>query len=131
MLSFFSQGCAEGWIAFKHYCYRHFPGKRPWYIAESVCIEANGHLPIVQSDEESAFLTKSFPNQNFWVGVGDCMCGKKCTVDYSKVGYSNWDTCEPKDLDEAEGCALLVKNTGKWRNEDCKETQRTICKRGA
>lgn len=95
-----------------------------------MCIEAGGHLPVVQSEDENAFLTKSFPKQNFWVGVTECLCGKKCTADYSNVRYSNWDTCEPKDLDEAKGCALMVKNTGKWQNRACGERQRTICKRG-
>ena len=124
------QGCAEGWIAFGHHCYRAFPGARPWHVAGIVCQKVGGDLPAVQSEEENAFLRKNFPEQNLWIGITECLCGKKCTVDFSKVRFSNWDTYEPKDLDEAKGCGLMEKRTGKWQNKDCKEKHNIVCKRG-
>ena len=124
------KGCDEGWIAFKHDCYRVIPGERPWNVAKAVCEIQHGNLVAVKSEEENAFINKNFSKYNLWIGIIECLCGKKCAVDFSKVKYSKWDTCEPKDLDEAKGCALIEKGTGKWQNRDCNERHHTLCKRG-
>ena len=121
--------CDKGWIAFGNHCYRLLPGARPWTVAGMVCRTAGGDLPVVQLEEENAFLRQTFSNINLWLGITECLCGKKCSVDFDKVIYSNWGTCEPKDLDEAKGCAMLEEGTGKWKNRDCGEKHNVVCKR--
>ena len=80
----------KGWIAFGDFCYREFPGPRPWGNARLICEGEHADLAVIRSDEENEFLRKTLTKHEFWVGIKKCLCGKKCAVDYGKLTDTNW-----------------------------------------
>lgn len=139
----------SGWI---HYCtdsipkaltpmachYKVLPGIRIWEDAKTECIQNNGYLLEIHSEEEANFVetnifgTESCTGPIYWLGGIKNSSKVTWVTSKSEVpvqpeqGYSKWSPGEPT-LDITGFDCMLWMSTG-WKVYTCNEPKCTICK---
>ncbi len=88
-----------------------------WANAQAFCDSAGGHLAIVNSAAENAFIANFLTTQSAYIGCSDHTNeGQWTWVDGSPVTYSNWYTDQPNNFNGAQHfCEML--NNGQWNDQ--------------
>jgi len=93
--------------SFKGHTYLAIALKTNWKEAAAMCKKMGGHLAYLETEEELAFITKTFPNLRLWVGAtdahkeGDWRWGNR-----KPVARTLWSKVEPSRL-AGENYALV------------------------
>uniref|UniRef100_W5MJ45 C-type lectin domain-containing protein n=1 Tax=Lepisosteus oculatus TaxID=7918 RepID=W5MJ45_LEPOC len=67
------QPCPERWVSFKEKCYFYSSDRLDWTASEHQCMAQGGHLVIVETEEEQAFLwekaNRRSQGDSYWIGL--------------------------------------------------------------
>ncbi len=90
-----------------------------WETAQSLSIEAGGHLAIINTEEENTLLSGFLETQAAWIGLSDKdVEGDFHWVDGSAPSYSKWYPGQPNDYGIGQDCVELLSN-GLWNDQYC------------
>ncbi|XP_071953361.1 macrophage mannose receptor 1-like [Antedon mediterranea] len=95
----------------------------------NVCADIGGHLAVITSNEENAFLVNMIEKthnskRKFYIGYVSDSSAVWSWPDSSQTNYSNWATGESN---LASACALLSLADGQWYDESCSGIYGIIC----
>ncbi|XP_067419551.1 C-type lectin domain family 17, member A-like [Emydura macquarii macquarii] len=121
--------CPPDWIWFQRSCYYFSESTKTWADAKAFCLEYTGHLVIVNTKEEQAFLVKNrVTSRVYWLGLTDQRIEAKWHwVDGSPLTLNFWSTGEPNDS-HGEDCGTMHTD-GRWNDIDCHHTDYWICEK--
>lgn len=116
--------------SFQGHTYRFVAQKRSWHVAKESAERAGGHLVVIESPKENAFVADLVSQacggapQETWIGLSnDNEAGQWTWVAGKKLKYTNWNTGEPNNTGGIENFAQLGKPTltdsaemGKWND---------------
>ena len=88
-----------------------------WNDAQSVSMANGGHLAIINSASENAYLAGLLAIQSAYIGLSDS--GTEGTfqwVDGSGLGYNNWYPGQPNDYQQNQDYVELLAN-GQWNDQ--------------
>ncbi|XP_038596413.1 LOW QUALITY PROTEIN: low affinity immunoglobulin epsilon Fc receptor [Tachyglossus aculeatus] len=115
--------CPDNWQLFQKNCYYFGEEMKTWIQAKSACLALQGHLVIIHSKEEQAFLTKKATLKGYWIGLRNSVLEEQLLwVDSSQLDYTNWNFGEPNNLGQGEDCVMMRSN-GKWNDATCRGGQ--------
>ncbi len=120
--------------AFQGHSYKYFGQRLSWKEAKLRCEQMGGHLPIVETAAENAFLDQlahqGFPTagrQGFeavWIGASDEEKeGEWKWINGAPLSYKNWLANQPNNKQEREHYAVIWLSTdpkrtsGKWSDQ--------------
>ncbi|XP_067419528.1 C-type lectin domain family 4 member G-like [Emydura macquarii macquarii] len=121
--------CPPDWMRFQRSCYYFSESTKTWADAEAFCLAYRGHLVIVNTKEEQAFLmVNRGPSRVYWLGSTDQkMEAQWHWVDGSSLTFSFWGTGEPNDS-QGEDCGSMHTD-GRWNDRNCHHTDYWICEK--
>ncbi|HUQ72680.1 MAG TPA: family 16 glycoside hydrolase, partial [Planctomycetaceae bacterium] len=84
---------------FQGHAYRFFPEQVSWRAAKSRCEQTGGHLVIIESAAENAFVAQLIEQQggtNSWIGITDASSESRWqSVSGQPLGWTNWFANNP------------------------------------
>ena len=110
--------------------YQYFEGGVSWYEAKKKCEELGGHLLVISSAEEQAYINSyvkelhqagKLTKRNIWLGA-TINNGVVTWVNGEKSSYTNWASGEPNNYGGVENCIMMYTplsegNLGFWNDE--------------
>ncbi|XP_069621603.1 regenerating islet-derived protein 4-like [Ranitomeya imitator] len=129
--------CPSGWFFYKSHCYGYFRFRLPWSEAEFECVSYGhgAHLASIIDDSEASIIGSHVaaysPNVDVWIGLHDPEQNRRWKWnDGSMYNYRSWKNGEPNNLNDAEYCGELTKETTfrQWNDAPCKEQNHFVCK---
>ncbi len=110
--------------------YQYFEGGISWYDAKKKCEELGGHLLVISSVEEQAYINSyvdelrqagKLTKLNIWLGA-TVNNGVITWVNGEKTNYTNWATGEPNNYGDVENSLMMYTslsngNLGSWNDE--------------
>jgi hypothetical protein len=100
--------------------YKFYPQRRRWKEARDRCQSLGGHLVIVDSLAENAFVADVVQKSNWqdaWIGATDeAEEGKWRNVGGELIGFTNWMPGQPNNKSDGEHYALMTNRSerGEW-----------------
>lgn len=146
--------CQPGWHKYGGFCYgffgslttdaiNYFPSliyPQTWPNAYATCSAMGATLVTIHDNNTQHYLTNKvhtgdeYSWYSFWTGLNDRGSeGGYRWSDGSPLGYTNWATTEPNDMNGAEDCAEVIilptwkGYTDKWNDQSCKSTRPYVC----
>ena len=108
--------------------YKVINQKKTWEEANSYCESLGGHLVVITSAEENAYihhLLAGWANPRCWAGgTDDSLEGNWKWVSGEEWDYTNWISGQPDDNSHNENCLQLAYSVtngiwdGKWNDAD-------------
>jgi hypothetical protein len=99
-------------VSFQGHLYQFVADHRTWKEARDECKRMGGHLVVIDSAEENAFVARLISAVGWsdaWIGITDeATEGQWLTVDSKPVSYTNWFTGQPNDKANQEHFALMT-----------------------
>ena len=118
---------ASGPVEFQGKRYQAFREVLSWHAARDRCVAEGGHLAIVRSPADQAFLIgllKAARMDAAWIGATDeKQEGDWVWVDGSKCSFNDWDQDQPNNKPPGEHYAAIVVNfqgrphNGRWSDQ--------------
>nr|XP_022311950.1 aggrecan core protein-like [Crassostrea virginica] len=115
--------CEPGWLKHEQHCYFINNTGDTWMNSKTMCEDNGGSLASIRSSEENSWIVDTFlPPWNsalctnyrwmccgYWVGGNDRDVEGTFvwTSDNSSLGFVNWHSSEPNNLDSNEDCLSL------------------------
>ncbi|KAJ7991905.1 hypothetical protein DPEC_G00288710 [Dallia pectoralis] len=65
------KSCTEGWVSHGGKCYFFSTVSLNWTQSRDQCVSMDGHLVIINSEEEQEFLYSSTMDTTHWIGLND------------------------------------------------------------
>jgi Leucine-rich repeat (LRR) protein len=113
--------------------YQVFKNVVSWQQARDNCTAQHGHLAIVRTAAEQAFLVALLKSANMdaaWIGASDERKeGDWTWIDGTKVTFADWDKGQPNNKPPGEHYAAIVLNyqgnwlNGRWSDQPAKSAQ--------
>ncbi|XP_038073435.1 mucin-17-like [Patiria miniata] len=99
-----------------------------WSEARDACASADGHLAIINSEQESLGLqaatsSLSIPSSRYWVGLVTAIGGTVAWLDGTVLTFSP----DNFEVDDDYECYTMNLGSGDWRGWDCTKTTNYIC----
>ena len=121
---------------FKNDCYRFSLEQKDWDDAEKSCIQDDGHLASVLSNDEMVFISCLQDPSSIhksWIGAKRNGNSFQWT-DGSKFDFENWSPGEPNNQGGAEDCIEFDSDPGhtvhdKWNDSPCSNKRNYVCKK--
>ncbi|EMP36986.1 Macrophage mannose receptor 1, partial [Chelonia mydas] len=134
-------GCPQNWLLFNNKCFKIFGSSEKerltWHAARTACINLEGNLASILSEEVQAFLITHFrdASTDTWIGLNDVNSEYTFLwTDGSGVYYTNWAKGFPHYRSQ-DDCVVMIKDpiveAGKWKDADCQTNKSYICQRNA
>ncbi|XP_036384637.1 C-type mannose receptor 2 [Megalops cyprinoides] len=127
--------CDAGYLLYGDHCY-HFETEtvKNWDDAQAYCINQNGNLASVHSQEEMSILTAHMTRSS-WVGLNDKASeGNFVWSDGTPTDFLLWDNNQPDNWQGNEDCVQVRgvdhSNPGHFNDQFCTSTFPFICKKG-
>uniref|UniRef100_A0A8C0J0M3 C-type lectin domain-containing protein n=1 Tax=Chelonoidis abingdonii TaxID=106734 RepID=A0A8C0J0M3_CHEAB len=136
-------GCPQNWFLFNNKCFKIFGSSEneslTWHAARTACINLEGNLASIPSEEVQAFLITHLKDASTdtWIGLNDVNSEYTFLwTDGSGVYYTSWAKGFPNYRSEVNvDCVVMIKDpieeAGKWKDEDCQMNKSYICQRNA
>ena len=128
--------CESGWTMFKNDCYKFSLEAKDWDEAEKICVQDNGHLASILSNDEMVFISclqDPAAVHKTWIG------GKKNGnsfnwTDGKEFEFENWKVGQPNNQGGAEDCIEFNSDPGqshheKWNDAPCSNKRNYVCKK--
>ncbi|XP_070595651.1 CD209 antigen-like protein C isoform X2 [Erythrolamprus reginae] len=119
--------CPFSWKRHRKDCYYFSIQKTNWTNALLNCINREGYLVSISSDEEQDFLRKNIHKVDYWLGISDLEGQWKWKGSGMQVETSFWDRGEPTK-DEHKHCGIMHP-IGTWASAVCSAHKRWICQK--
>ncbi len=88
-----------------------------WSVADLVCQANGGHLAIINSQAENAFLASQIIAPAAYIGLSDIASeGNFTWVDGTPISYAPWYPGQPNNYNNAQDVVELL-NTGQWNDQ--------------
>ncbi|XP_038062768.1 neurocan core protein-like [Patiria miniata] len=133
------EGCDEGWIPFREFCF--FPGAASlsWSDARQDCRQRGGDLAVITDKPTNDFVKQNRASSaHNWIGLHDPRPDLAPTDERQFVwtdgkspdyyGFSKWKTGQPNNADGNEDCVVFVR-TGDWVDKPCHLLKLYVCQR--
>ncbi|XP_039608036.1 perlucin-like protein isoform X1 [Polypterus senegalus] len=127
--------CLVGWVHFRSKCYFFSTNEMTWQSSHSECMAERGHLVIIESAEEQAFLKNEINvtggnNKGYWIGLSDQESEDKFLwVDNRRLNpkYSFWG--KGYSNNQSEDCVQIGINGNwdDWHISTCETPRKRIC----
>uniref|UniRef100_A0A8C4W867 Mannose receptor C-type 1 n=1 Tax=Gopherus evgoodei TaxID=1825980 RepID=A0A8C4W867_9SAUR len=136
-------GCPQNWFLFNNKCFKIFGSSEneslTWHAARTACINLEGNLASIPSEEVQAFLITHLKDASTdtWIGLNDVNSEYTFLwTDGSGVSYTSWAKGFPNyrsevNVDCKRSLNHFDKEAGKWKDEDCQMNKSYICQRNA
>ena len=121
---------------FKNDCYKFSLEAKDWDDAEKICVQDNGHLASILSNDEMVFISclqDPAAVHKTWIG------GKKngnsfSWTDGKEFEFENWKVGQPNNQGGAEDCIEFYSDPGqsyheKWNDAPARIKETTFAKR--
>ena len=104
-------------VAWGRHHYQAILGKISWHQAKEACEKMGGHLVIISSSKENAFVTELVGGREVWIGCTDeAQEGLWRWVDGSILGYAGWDPGPPEPNNAWGTENYAVSKGGLWND---------------
>lgn len=125
-------------LVFGGSCYQPFAELVTWAVAEQRCVAWGGHLAIIETLEEDAFLEDwpaelgifTVDGSGIWIGATDAAFeGRFQWWDDTPVTTDGW---APNQPDNGAGADCIEKRndgTARWFDQRCDDSHRYLCER--
>ncbi|CAN9504086.1 unnamed protein product [Ophioblennius macclurei] len=127
--------CLKG-VKINGKCFLADPVSKRYHAASEDCNALGGVLSAPMTKEENDqlmdYVVQSVGSSGqIWLGIND-MVKEGTWVDQIglSITYRNWDTSRPLQPDggQSQNCAVLsAAATGKWSDEDCRDSRPSVC----
>ncbi|CAM4596068.1 macrophage mannose receptor 1-like [Lepidochelys kempii] len=132
-------GCPQNWLLFNNKCFKIFGSSEKerltWHAARTACVNLEGNLASILSEEVQAFLITHFKDASTdtWIGLNDVNSEYTFLwTDGRGVYYTNWAKGFPHYRSQ-DDCVVMIKDpieeAGKWKDADCQTNKSYICQR--
>ncbi|XP_065941625.1 lectin BRA-3 isoform X1 [Magallana gigas] len=122
--------CKGGWKRFDGHCYYLFSAKMNWFQGQIFCRNQGSTLLQINNANENKWLTKTFPNVEYWIDFTDIGTeGKWVTFSTGKSEYTSWNSGQPDNSGGKQDCAINnhSKRPGRWDDETCNGNFQVMC----
>ncbi|KAM8849999.1 macrophage mannose receptor 1-like isoform 1-T1 [Spinachia spinachia] len=122
---------SDGWLVWRGSQYFINTNPMPMEDARHFCQRRHGDLVSINSKEENSFLWKQISRSYgvYYIGLSVDIDGSLWWMDGSTVGLQKWDVDQPRTEALDENCVTMVYFMGFWRNCNCGQENKFICKR--
>ncbi|XP_062371961.1 C-type lectin domain family 4 member F-like [Sardina pilchardus] len=129
-----NKSCADDWEYFSGKCYFFSYDWLNWTESRDACVTLGGHLTIIETEEEQAFLRQT--GGGYWIGLSDLLKeGDWRWMDNTALRDPRfWEDGQPEDdedyddnLDEEEDCVIITWDNKGWDDVSCKGRYKRIC----
>ena len=121
---------------FKNNCYRFSLEQKDWDDAENDCIQDDGHLASVLSNDEMVFISclqDPASIHKSWIGAkrnGNTFLW----TDGSEFSFENWKPGQPNNQGGNEDCVEFDSDPGQswhnqWNDSPCSNKRNYVCKK--
>ena len=121
---------------FKNDCYRFSLAQKDWDDAENDCIQEDGHLASVLSNDEMVFISclqDPASIHKSWIGAkrnGNTFLW----TDGSEFSFENWKPGQPNNQGGNEDCVEFDSDPGQswhnqWNDSPCSNKRNYVCKK--
>ena len=103
----------------------YYAGKRSllWPEAAQLARSIGGHLPVITSKAENAFINRRQPFSRMWIGFNDTAQHGYVSETGEPLGYTNWRNGEPNNSGGTERYAEIQKADAGWNDEHLTTTR--------
>ncbi len=98
-----------------------------WSRQQQVCASLGAHLVTMTSSEEQAFVKRSFPDAQAWIGLARFHNYPFVWVTGESFAFTFWGADSPKR--SADACVSLRDRDARWIDRDCHSERSAICER--
>jgi hypothetical protein len=114
------------------YEYKYYGTLLTYNAAESQCVNEDGHLVSIFSNEEADLVSLVSGNTDVWIGLQyTTLNGWKWNFDYTlELDYFDWAGGQPMFSGVNNyNCATSQSTDGSWVTAKCKTKFGSVCKR--
>ena len=135
VFAYLIDGCEDGWSRLNDGCYKVFPDKKNWTLAEDFCNRAGGHLASAHSKEETGFIQQLDNSSDDILWIGGIRDGNVFKwIDGTPFDFDHWGPTEPNNLGGNENCMHLFTNQemsvyNTFNDIECDRKASFICKK--
>jgi hypothetical protein len=93
-----------------------------WDAVYAEAKERGGHLVVIDSAEENAWLVKTFGDEPYWIGLVQSANASEPRGGWHWVGdipsyYFNWENGQPDNYSGRDNCGFLLQGSGgRWHD---------------
>ena len=100
--------------------YLFLPTSITWQRAEASCVEAGGHLVVIDSPAENAMVVATIAGAEAWIGLTDTVANGTFTwVNEEPLGFSGFANGEPTESNQIEDCVMIRADGSYWDDRAC------------
>uniref|UniRef100_A0A1A8PCB3 Mannose receptor, C type 2 n=1 Tax=Nothobranchius rachovii TaxID=451742 RepID=A0A1A8PCB3_9TELE len=103
-----------------------------WSEARISCQQQGADLLSITKLHEQAYISGILNSYDsvLWIGLNDLdLSGGWQWSDSSPLNYLNWETDEPKHVDEENCVVVRSESSGRWKSRECSEALPYVCKK--